>query len=63
MEQTSTTEVPTPSPALNTAIIDMADEPRLKEMKTHKKYKSDIFEKYDLKKACLHDRHLKMTIL
>ena len=25
--------------------------------------KSDIFEKYDLKKACLHNRHLKMTIL
>ena len=41
----------------------MSDEPKLEEFKTHKKYKSDIFDKYDLKKACLHDRHIKMTIL
>ena len=53
----------TTAPALNMAIIDMSDEPRLEELKTHKKYKSDIFKKYDLKKACLHDHHVKMTIL
>lgn len=61
IQQTSATEIP--APALNTAIIDMSDEPKLEELETHKKYKSDIFDKYDLKKACLLDRHMKMNIL